>query len=128
VISGFLSPHGPPGRLLEWLRQGEVQAVLDARIASEYDEVSTRPELGLPTDDVRTVLVSVLSQARWVEVGPADQIRGLPGPDDAPFAECARITGCPLVTGNARHFPREAVGGLKVVTPREYCDLLRGLR
>jgi len=39
--SGFLSPIGPPGRIMEWLRAGGAQAVLDDRIAAEYAEVLT---------------------------------------------------------------------------------------
>jgi predicted nucleic acid-binding protein len=42
VVSGFLSPAGPPGRIVEWSGNGEVQAVVDDRIMAEYAEVLAR--------------------------------------------------------------------------------------
>jgi len=109
VVSGFLSPHGPPGRIVEWLRQGSVRAVVD-RIVAEYRSVLARPELKLPAAEVETVLREILSYAIWAEVAPGSSPVELPDEDDVPFAECAATAGCPLVTGNARHFPAKAVG------------------
>jgi predicted nucleic acid-binding protein len=52
IVSGLLSPDGPPGRIVEWLRAGTIQAVLDDRVAAEYAEVLTRPRFGLPPAEV----------------------------------------------------------------------------
>jgi uncharacterized protein len=122
LVSGLLSPHGAPGRIVEWLRAGAMRAGLDDRIAAEYDEVLNRPELGLPRHEVRIVLRRVLSLAVQADVLPQHVVRGLPDADDAPFAECALALGCELVSGNKRHFPRPAVGGLAVLSPREFVD------
>jgi predicted nucleic acid-binding protein len=122
VVSGFLTPHGPPGRIVDWLQAGMVIAVLDHRIALEYRSVLNRPEFSLPTTDVETVLESIFFFARNVDIGPDDTISGLPDPDDVPFAECAAKAGCPVITGNKRHYPRRVVGKLKVLTPREFVD------
>jgi hypothetical protein len=43
----------------------------------------------------------------------------LPDPDDAPFLAVAAWVGCPLVTGNMRHFPAKARGGVVVLTRRQ---------
>lgn len=56
LVSGFLSPHAAPGRIVEWLRSGAVRAGLDDRIIAEYEEVLTRPEFGLPRHEVAIVL------------------------------------------------------------------------
>ena len=54
VVSGFLSPAGPPGRIVEWLRNGSVQAVVDDRIMAEYAEVLARPSFRLPVAEVES--------------------------------------------------------------------------
>lgn len=122
LVSGFLSPHGAPGRIVEWLRSGAVRAGLDDRIISEYEDVLARPEFKLPRHEVSIVLRRMLAQAEYAVVTPAHLVRGLPDADDAPFAECARALECPLVSGNARHFPSAAIGSLAILTPRQFVD------
>jgi predicted nucleic acid-binding protein len=120
IVSGLLSPAGPPGRIVEWLRSGIVQAVLDDRVAAEYTEVLARPRFGLPSGEVDIVLAAIRLGAVRVEVGPQDRAAGLPDPDDAPFLECARAAGVPLVTGNARHFPKSVARAVVVLTPAQF--------
>jgi predicted nucleic acid-binding protein len=122
LVSGFLSPHGAPGRIVEWLRSGAVRAGLDDRIIAEYADVLTRPELDLPRHEVAIVLRRIQSHAEYAVVAPCHLVRDLPDADDAPFAECARALQCPLVSGNTRHFPSVAIGGLTVLTPRQFVD------
>ena len=124
VVSGFLSPAGPPGRIVEWLRNGSVQAVLDDRIMAEYDEVLKRHQFGLPLSEVNLVLAAIHAQAFWIEAAATHMVRGLPDPDETPFLECARTAGVPLVTGNLRHFPKTIVGDVKVLTPAQFVAAL----
>jgi putative PIN family toxin of toxin-antitoxin system len=124
VVSGFLSPNGPPGRIVEWLRSGAVRAVLQDRIAIEYAAVLHRPAFGLPAAEVDLVLAAIRSRAFWIETGVSHIVRGLPDPDDAPFLECALAAGAPLVTGNRRHFPKSATRKATVLTPSEFVALL----
>jgi uncharacterized protein len=123
LVAGFLSPAGPPGRIVDWLRSGVVIAVLDDRIFAEYAEVLVRPAFGFRPEDVDEVLAAIRSRATWAEVGPDSSVE-LPDPDDAPFAECALVESVPLVTGNLRHFPKHACRGLKVTTAAEFVRLL----
>ena len=120
IVSGFLSPAGPPGRVIEWLRSGAVQAVLDDRIAAEYAEVLAHPVFQLPAAAVDIVLVASRARAFWAEAAAGQRIVGLPDPDDAPFLECARTAGVPLVTGNLRHFPKSVAGKVPVLTPVQF--------
>jgi predicted nucleic acid-binding protein len=116
IVSGFLSPAGPPGRIVEWLRSGAVQAVL----AAEYAEVLARPVFQLPAVEVDIVLAAIRARAFWVEAAAGQRAGGLPDPDDAPFLECARTAGVPLVTGNLRHFPKSVAGNVPVLTPAQF--------
>jgi predicted nucleic acid-binding protein len=124
IVSGFLSPAGPPGRIVEWLRLGSVQAVLDDRIAAEYAEVLARPVFQLPAAEVDIVLGAIRSRAFWVEAVAGQRTGNLPDPDDAPFLECARTAGAPLVTGNLRHFPKSIAGKVLVLTPAQFVAAL----
>ena len=125
VVSGFLSPAGPPGRIVEWLRNGSVRAVLDDRIMAEYAEVLARPVFRLPVAEVELVLAAIRSRSFWVEAEAARPVRGLPDPDDAPFLECALASGVPLVTGNLRHFPKSAAKNATVITPAQFVALFK---
>ncbi|MFM8707868.1 MAG: putative toxin-antitoxin system toxin component, PIN family [Planctomycetia bacterium] len=122
LVSGFLSPHGAPGRIVEWLRSGAVRAGLDDRIIAEYEDVLRRPEFDLPRHEVSIVLRRIHSLAAFAVVSPDHLVRGLPDADDAPFAECAIALACPLVSGNTRHFPSAVIGKLTVLTPRQFVD------
>ena len=126
VVSGFLSPTGTPGRIVEWLRNGEVQAVLDDRIMAEYAEVLARPAFRLPAAEVELVLAVIRARSFWVEAATAHLVRGLPDPDDAPFLECALTAGVPLVTGNIRHFPKIATRSVTVITPTQFVAPFKG--
>ena len=119
LVAGFLSPAGPPGRIVEWLRAGFVVAVLDDRIFAEYAEVLVRPAFCLPAGEVRIVLDAIRARDSWAEVGVGQSV-SLPDPDDAPFAECAHAAEVPLVTGNLRHFPKAACRGVRVLTPAQF--------
>ena len=125
VVSGFLSPVGPPGRIVEWLRNGEVQAVLDDRIMAEYAEVLARPVFRLPVAEVELVFASIRARSFWVEAAAQHLARELPDPDDAPFLECARTANVPLVTGNIRHFPKSAAKDATVITPAQFVALFK---
>jgi predicted nucleic acid-binding protein len=120
LVSGFLSPAGPPGRIVEWLRTGAIRAGLDDRILAEYDEVLHRRELDLPAGEVDLVLHVIRRSAVWADIPPEKTLAHLPDPDDAPFAECGLSLGCPLVTGNKRHFPTTAIRSLALLTPAEF--------
>jgi len=120
IVAGFLSPHGPPGLIVDWLRQGSICAVLDGRVFDEYLEVLGRPELGLEKKDVAVVLDLIQENAIWLTLGPDKIIHDLPDPDDAPFLELAREAGVDLVTGNVKHFPGRQSHGVKIVTPSQW--------
>jgi hypothetical protein len=61
-----------------------------------------------------------------VETAAMHLAHALPDPDDAPFLECARTAGVPLVTGNLRHFPKRVAKGVSVLTPAQFVASLQG--
>ena len=59
LVSGLLSPFGPPGRLVDALLARHLRIASDDRIEAEYREVLARPKLGIPA--VRRTAVQAVS-------------------------------------------------------------------
>jgi predicted nucleic acid-binding protein len=98
LLSGLLSAHGTPARVLDLLTMGDLQVAYDDRIATEYRQVLARPRFGFH-------LVAPPLPAT------------LPNPDDQPFWEVAVEAAAPLITGNLKHFPTDVCIGIEVLTP-----------
>lgn len=123
LVSGLLNPHAVPGRIVALLAAGEVALCFDARIVSEYEDVLRRDRFGFPAAMVDLLLHQVLAEGTRTTGLPLSE--RLPDPDDEPFLEVALAAGCPLVTGNQRHFPDQARDRAVVLTPAEFLEVLR---
>jgi len=122
LVSGLITADHPPGRIVDLIRAGVVRLAADDRILAEYEEVlgrlffrryftveeKDRVMAFIRTDSLRCVCVKRFS--------------GLPDPSDSPFAETALAAGVPLVTGNLKHFPRQACGGIQALTPAQFLE------
>ncbi len=117
LVSALLSRSGPPAQILTLVLNGVLQVVVDSRIIAEYRAVLARPEFGFPPREVEAVLTFLGMPAHRVD--PPPRTESLPDESDRPFLEVARGAADVLVTGNVRHFPISARGGLAVLTPRE---------
>lgn len=120
LVSGAINPHGPPGRIIDLLRAGELRLVADDRIISEYAEVVHRPGLApyFADSDVEHIVEYLRSNSERV-IATA-RIVGLPDEDDAPFLETAKVAGAVLVTGNLKHFPPKKRSGVIVESPATF--------
>ena len=52
VVSAFLSPEGPPGRVLALVTAERVDLLLDDHILAEYDDVLRRAKFDVHSIDV----------------------------------------------------------------------------
>ena len=95
LVSGIINPHGPPGRIVDLLRAGELRLAVDDRIL-EY----------LRGNSERLIATT--------------RIAGLPDEHDAPFQELAKAAGTILVTGNLKHCPVRKRSGVTVESPAEF--------
>lgn len=124
LVSGLLSPYGPPGHVVRLVASGEIRLCFDARILSEYEEVLARERFGFDPDAVEALLAWIEYAGEMVPAGPLT-VR-LPDPDDEPFLEVAIAAGeVPLVSGNTAHFAPHARGDVEVLTPAEFAERLR---
>ena len=120
VISGLLSPHGPCGRILDLVLDGQIRLGIDARIFAEYTEVAHRPRLAIPSPPAERVLTFIHLLADPVTARPL--AIALPDIDDLPFLEVANAFGAVLVTGNKRHYPPALCRDVAVYSPAEFLE------
>ena len=125
LASGILSPNGPPAAVLRALLTERVSLCFDERIVSEYRDVLTRAEVSFDRDVVEE-LVGFLESAGSPTLA-APLAVDLPDSWDQMFIEVAVSSRADyLVTGNLKHFPEKARTGVRVVSPREFLDVLVG--
>jgi putative PIN family toxin of toxin-antitoxin system len=120
LVSGMINAHGAPGRIVDLVREEQVELVVDDRVLAEYRDVLHRPKFRRYFDHkaVRDIM-NFLEQNTSYAV-PVRSLAGLPDPDDAPFAELALSAGVPLVTGNAGDYPASLRRAVRVLAPAEY--------
>ena len=124
LVSGLLSPFGPPGEIVRMVSSGAVAMCLDASIFAEYDDVLARPRFGFYPDSVAALLDYIDFRSEVVASEPLAQ--RLPDPDDEPFIEVATACGADcLVTGNLAHFPPDIRAGVTVLSPAQFMDVVR---
>ncbi len=125
LVSGLLSPFGPPGAIVGLIAAGGLSLCYDARILAEYAEVLRRPRFPFAEADISALLLQV--EAGGELTSPMPSPARLPDPHDEAFLEVAvAVRADYLVTGNLRHFPARARQSVRVVSPREFVDA--GLR
>ena len=125
LVSGLLTPFGPPGVVVAQIFSGSVSLCYDGRVLAEYDDVLRRKTFSFPETNIAALLDAI--QANGELVFPAPLPVRLSDPDDEPFLEVAAASLADyLVTGNVRHFPDSARQGVRIISPREFVD--SGLR
>ena len=62
VVSGFLSPAGPPAQILGLTLAGKLTPAHDARILAELSEVLRRPEFSFSMQHIEAVLIGTRLQ------------------------------------------------------------------
>jgi len=120
LVSGLINPDGPPGKIVDWLRGGGLELVVDDRILREYADVLRRPyfvRYFIPAERDEVLRYLALNTHHVVCVVHAPD---LPDPKDVPFYEAASTAGVPLVTGNKKHYPARAGTTVVVMTPADF--------
>lgn len=120
-VSAFLSPGGTPAKLLTEFKRGRLALMVCEEIEAEYREVLYRPQFKISVSLLDAFLQRVREESLRVRSLPKIDL-SLPDPDDAVFIAVAKAANCPIVTGNARHFP--AAAGVEILSPAECIERL----
>jgi uncharacterized protein len=123
LVSGLLSPYGPPGEIVRMISSGTLSLCYDARIISEYSQVLRRPKIPFRAEEVEVLLEQIRSKGSVV--GSEPLTRRLMDPHDEAFLEVA-VAGKVgmLVTGNLKHFPA-SFHHVKIVSPVVFLENYR---
>jgi len=124
VVSGFLHAHQAPGQILQRVGSKNFLVLYDALMLTEYREVLLRRQFDLVEQAVDAFLRVV--QLEGMPIIPQPLVRRLPDPDDEAFLEVA-VAGQAdfLITGNLKHFPLRHIQGVRIVSPRDFLEVLR---
>ena len=122
VVSALLTPHGPPGRVLDLVLAGALTVACDDRILDEYAAVLRRPKFGFVDHDIMEIVDFLAHMGLAVVATPLAVV--LPDGDDLPFLEVASAASAILVTGNLRHFPEALCSPVTVMAPAALLDQL----
>jgi len=119
LVSGFLSPHGPPGAILRSVLAGSITVCFDERILDEYRDVLSRGSFAFDADRVDEVAAFIEAHGEFV-LAETFGVE-LPDAEDAMFVEVAAGADV-LVTGNRKHFPDEALPDVRVSLPGAFVE------
>lgn len=120
LVSGLLSAHGPPGRLVDLVLRQDVTILYDDRILAEYRDVLKRPKFRFDAGDVNAVLDLIEDTGEPVLARPLPVL--LPDQGDLAFLEVAAAGSADyLVSGNLRHYePVKGSHDVQVVSPERF--------
>jgi putative PIN family toxin of toxin-antitoxin system len=125
IVSGVLKPFSKAAAILLLVADGTIQLAYDLRLVSEYRDVLKRPRFKLAKEDVEVFLAQVEQDGLVVAVKPLKF--HLQDPDDESFLEVALAAMAKaIVTGNKRHFSKREYEGVKILSPAEFLELLKG--
>jgi putative PIN family toxin of toxin-antitoxin system len=120
LISGLIHADGAPGRIVDLLRSGVLQPVVDDRILAEYANVLRRPFLRTYISAWECEhIMEYLRHNSWY-VTATLVVHDMPYPGDIPFLEIALGEQAPLITGNRRHFPAISARACEIYSPADF--------
>jgi putative PIN family toxin of toxin-antitoxin system len=119
LISALLSPAGAPAKVFDHVLNGNVSMCFDSNIIAEYKEVLARPKFGFNSKSVNQVINFILQSG--ISIVPEPLNIDFINEDDKIFYEVAVSVKGLLVTGNAKHYPKEPI----VVTAGEFLEIIK---
>jgi len=124
IVSGLLSPHGPPGEIVRMTASGILELCYDARILSEYQNVLIRKKFPFDRIHVENLLEQIKA-CGYVTTGKLLTKR-LSHLNDEPFLEVALGGNVQyLITGNLKHYPPGKQENMSIVSPAEFLEICR---
>ena len=125
IVSALMNANGSPAKILSLIFNGSVIMRYDNRIIFEYSEVLSRKEFGFSADLINDMINFFKHEGEYINADPVN-VKFL-DETDKKFYEVYRF-GNPrrspklpqyLVTGNKRHFPKEA----SIINTKEFIEI-----
>jgi len=106
LVSALWNKHGSPAIIVRQVLEGSFSICYDSRIIAEYTEVLNRPEFPFVSADINELLNWIKEKGISIIAPEADI--SFVDDDDRMFYEVAVFCDAILITGNTRHYPKEA--------------------
>ncbi len=119
IVSGLLNKDGTPARVTRMIAEGILTPVFSFPILAEYEDVLHRAKFHFEPSSTSKFLADLKSVGMQIE-HVAVIMDDMPDMSDTPFLLAARHAGCPLITGNIKHFPKDA--GVDILTPARFVE------
>jgi uncharacterized protein len=125
-ISSFFG--GNPRSIIDMWKDGRLTLCLSQKIVDEYVEVLAR--LGLSDSPELVELLKLFATGfHIVFTTRTPEIHVVTDPDDDKFIACAlALKAGYVVTGDKALVDVQQYQGIKIVTPREFLEIIRGLK
>ena len=117
IVSALINSNGTPAKILPLILNGKVTLLYDNRIIFEYAEVLSRKEFGFNAEIINDLMDFLKHEGEFVN---AEYINlKFHDETDKKFYEVFKFGKTEyLITGNAKHFPKEK----GIVTPKEFLE------
>lgn len=120
-VSSFLSPTGPPRKIVDLWHDGKIRLCLCAEIVEEYIEVLLRMGFA-DRDDLKDLLELIRSRNGIDFVAIDGALRAIPSdPADDKFVECAVASGARFIVSGDRHLLRlREWDDVRILSPTDF--------
>lgn len=124
-VSGLITPHGLPARLVRMWGDAAFDVVVSPMLLEELEDVLARPHISkrVGRADAATFLLRLENAATLVDDPPA-ATGATADPDDDYLVALARAAGAHALVSGDRHFLDLADTSPPVLTPRALVELL----
>jgi len=123
VLVSALLFGGPPGRLLDAARSGQIEGVVSLHILGELRSVLTRPRFGFDRETADLIAEEIAEFCEVVPLERADAPWSV-DPDDDPVVEAAMLARVSVVVTGDEHLLGLRLSGLRFVRPSTMLESL----
>ena len=127
IISGFISAKGTPAKALNKLIKGSFLLVTSKKLIEEFKEVINRPKIKNKYNiDSKEIDMFITSLQELAKIIPGKiEVKVSRDPKDDMFLSCALEGKVDyLVTGDKDLLTLNEFGGVKIITIKEFLDIL----
>ena len=116
LVSALWTPRGNASTIINLVFADKILPCFDQHILDEYRAVLSRPRLAFAEGKVDELLAEITS--RGISVIPLPSTVEMSDEADRKFFNVAKFCAAYLVTGNARHYPKDPL----VISPARFLE------
>jgi len=119
LVSALWTPAGNATTIVNLILSDRIIPCFDQQILNEYRNVLRRPRLAFSAGQTDELLTEI--SGRGLAVTVSSSTITMPDETDRKFYDVARFCEAYLITGNAKHYPREPL----ILSPANFLNMLQ---